>query len=178
MGKRIMIDLETFGLSEDTIIATVGIVDIDTLETLYYGPLNVIDQEQMGRKMNASTVLWWLEQDVSAQFELLERCKEGAKTNNAVEAQAIGKILNEASEVWANGPDFDCRLIVNFIQTYDPNYFFKFWNQRCFRTMKNLYKSTAEGATLEGGAHNAEIDARNQARVLRAIENMRGANHG
>lgn len=170
MTKRVMMDIETFGLSEDTIIATVAIVDIDTLETLYYSALNIEDQEQRERKMNASTVLWWLEQPRDARIELLTKAKEGRSVLNAVEAQRIGAILNNAEEVWANGPDFDCRLIAHFIRTYDPMYFFKFWKQRCFRTMKARYPRVVERVPLEHGAHNAEIDARNQAKVLQAIE--------
>ena len=74
--------------------------------------------------------------------------------------------------VWGNGSDFDNTIMGDFYRSYSIAPPWKFWKNRCHRTMKAIAQSTFEGyagVRRLGTHHNALDDAMHQARELQAI---------
>lgn len=163
--NRLMIDIETANSNPDSVILSIGIHNMTTGEGIELYP-NIEKQQQDGRTVGINTIKWWMEQTPEARAVW---AKNGARPLSV--AVDLADWLDTADEIWANGPDFDCIILADFLRTYLPDYKWPFWNNRCYRTMKNLFSDfiPAECKKNRGVAHNALDDARYQAECLRHI---------
>lgn len=75
-----------------------------------------------------------------------------------------------AAEVWANSPTFDCVILRNWFDEFDMKAPWHYRQERCVRTIYAIANSLTGidvGAGYsESGAHDANVDARNQARAV------------
>ena len=110
--KHVMIDLETLGTAADSVICSIGAVkfDLDTLavaEGGFYASVSVESNQDKGRRIDESTLLWWLKQPAAAQAMFHE------------EKVSLETALRELSDwlatddlmVWAKGPSFDIAML-------------------------------------------------------------------
>lgn len=154
---RVMVDIETLGTSNNATIISVGAVKfgIEGLGKEFLMNINFDNS----RDIDADTVKWWLQQDISAKADLF---KDGS--------YPLAQVLDEFgafvvdSEIWGNGSDFDNVILADAFKQQGLK-----WNHRanrCYRTLKSL----APGIELKriGTHHNALDDAKSQA--LHAIE--------
>ena len=181
MKNALMVDLETMAVSPNAAIVSIGACMFDP-----YGPLDqVMDEtflvrvslesnQEAGRELNASTVMWWLRQAPEAQQNLLEDI-----TNLPA---AIGRFTkwfqHETTErpdsVWANDPDFDAVILRSAYETVGHIYPLGFWMNRSVRTVGAMaypdyrIRKAAMGAVRKaaGTHHRADVDAVAQARFI------------
>lgn len=166
-----MVDIETFGRESNAVVTSIGAVvfdpekpwNKDEIKT-FYARLNVQEQIDRGRTVDASTIEWWLEQDEKAR-ELLYKDKGGD----------VARILRGLGDfcynmpLWGNGPTFDNAILRNLYKEYKIKFPTTFRNDTCFRTIKRLALVIDPEYTFkwldkkDGVAHDPLFDAVNQA---------------
>jgi hypothetical protein len=163
--RRNMVDLETFGTKPGSPIASIGAVRFDGEKILdkFYVVVDVAHSPLQA--FDGDTVKWWLGQAKGAQEALLN--KESHSLFGALHmfTEWLG---DDAGEVWGNGASFDNVLLQAAYEACGMDVPWKFWNDRCFRTVKNLYRDV-KAPKRKGTHHNALDDAIHQAEHLIAI---------
>lgn len=165
MKTQVMLDLETLGQKPGSVIVAIGAAkfgDGKILDTFYAR----VDPESCvarGLRMDASTVMWWLQQDNAARLEItwpgLHVCE--------VLRQFAVWLGDQDAEIWGNGAGFDNVLLA---EAYDRAQLPRPWkwaNDRCYRTVKSLRPNVV--MTRAGTHHNALDDAKSQALHLMAL---------
>lgn len=166
--RAIMVDLETMGTEPGSVIVAIGACGFGNLKEhagTFYQRISIESCQQVGLHLNAATLRWWLQQSDEARSELV------AASNSLPEvllkfAAFIGADEDEV-EIWGNGASFDNALLSAAYRACNLPQPWKFWNERCYRTMKALYPEIPQ--SREGVHHNALDDAITQARHLAQI---------
>lgn len=164
---HIMLDLETLGTTADSAILSIGAVKFNLNgemdDAAFYAICTIGSQPK--RHINGDTLAWWMTQNDDAQKVFtsgdkmpLERALLDLK----------GWVEHDDYLLWSNGADFDIPIINHAMRAYNIAPLVKFWNHRCFRTLKNEYSSCPK-PPFEGAQHNALMDAIHQAKWVQAI---------
>lgn len=167
-GPHVMLDLETLSTANDGLVLAIGACKFDPMGTgvddAFYVVVDPIDAQAHGLKIDASTVMWWLEQDALARDALTLADKVSLGT--ALEGFAMW-FGSDSLPVWGNGASFDNVLLRSSYKAAGIEAPWKFWDDRCYRTLKNL----APEVKIErvGTHHNALDDAISQAAHMQAI---------
>jgi exodeoxyribonuclease VIII len=159
---EIMLDLETMGNGSNSALIAIGAVafDINGVQSKFYQQVNLQSSIYAGMEMDSSTVLWWLKQSDAARAAF----KDNEKAMNIANALIEFSMFCESVKVcgmWGNGAAFDNVLLSNAYRKLKMNQPWKFWNDRCYRTVKNIYQDVEFVRT--GTHHNAVDDAESQA---------------
>ena len=175
-----MVDLETMGTGNDAAIVAIGAVAFDASndylipapEGEFYTPISLTSSMEAGLKCDASTILWWLEQEDAARQELTGRTVPLRQALSQLTCW-IGRIGPSRPErtVWGNGATADnvwLRSAFKACSMTDP---WSYSGDRCYRTMKNMYPAISM-PPFDGVKHNALVDARMQA--LHLLDILRG----
>lgn len=168
--SNVMIDLETMGKGPNAAIIAIGAVafDIDTGEIgpEFYQPVSLESAVREGGVIDADTVMWWMQQSDEARAEF---SKIKIDINDALMSldDWFAMETNGDVFVWGNGAPFDNVILRSAFERSDLPPPWKWWNDRCYRTIKALHPHIA----LEriGTHHNALDDARSQAQHLIAM---------
>ena len=161
MNANVMLDLETMGNGSNAAIIAIGAVEFfpetGLLGREFYEVISLESSAANGGVIDASTILWWMQQSAEARAEFVQ---EGQHIFTAL--QLFSAWIPEKALVWGNGADFDnviLRAAYNNSGMVAP---WKFYNSRCFRTLKNLFPKVQK--PVDGPvAHKALDDARWQA---------------
>jgi len=165
MKTQIMLDLETLGARPGSVVVAIGAVKFDgeKITDEFYVRINAASCVQLGLQMDPETVMWWLQQ---ADGPRLEITKPAANLSVAL-LQFSAWVGTDEAEMWGNGAAFDNVLLVEAYRAAGQKPPWDFWNDRCYRTMKNLCPQVI--MQREGVHHHAQYDARDQALHLMAI---------
>ncbi len=169
MAGHVMLDLETLGKGDRAAIISIGAVKFDPagvgVESGFYVNVDAESAQAYGLQIDASTVMWWLHADREvARRALLESTPVGL-------AEALDGFADwfgtDSLPTWGNGATFDNIITRNAFAAVGRDLPWKFWDDRCYRTLKNL----APALKLErvGTYHNALDDATSQALHMQAI---------
>lgn len=155
--KNIMLDLETLGNKPGAVIVAIGAVRFGggALTEEFYSRVDAQSCVDQGLKLDTSTVLWWMKQDDEARAELN---KPGERLMTAL--ASFKDLITKDDLVWGNGSDFDNTILAAAYDACGIPLPWKFWNNRCYRTLKAL---RPEIKINNGVKHNALDDARAQA---------------
>ena len=139
--KHVMLDIETMGTGMNAAIVSIGAFKFgkDTFVDDCQDQTNGFYAVPMHWKgdITQSTVEWWLSQP-----------KEAANAFMMAEKLPLVDCLTELSKfvgdccVWGNGADFD-NVIVQAACVREGLKSWPYRNNRCFRTIKNIYEYTA-----------------------------------
>lgn len=165
--KHLMLDFETVGQRSDTAVLSLGTVLFEGGKILdeKLWIFNLSRQlDGFRRSVSADTLLWWMNQGDKAKsvFE---------KTKNGMLLSDFAKNFREMFEqypdlrVWGNGATFDVSIVENILTTFAIPHPWKFWNVRCYRTLKAMH-GIEIGQVREGTHHDALADAQFQAKCL------------
>jgi hypothetical protein len=171
--NNVMLDLETLGVTPNSIILSIGAVEFDesNLGDVFHMGIDYEDQVKRDMHVDASTAMWWLGQDQAAQQALL-KITAGALSLPVVLTKFAAAFKNwDKKRLWCNGASFDIPLLVaahkksNLIQPW------RYSNEMDMRTIKGLFgkeawKLHAEKPTV---AHDGLADAIAQARSLQRV---------
>jgi hypothetical protein len=168
----VMVDLETLGRRPGCAVLSIGAVEFGPagLGRELYVVLSREDQCRTGLlHEDEETIKWWMGQTEAARQVLTDAGSEKAFSVEKALAQLntfFSPIGFKRVKVWGNGADFDNAILSCLYGAVGQTPPWDFWNNRCYRTLKNLVK----GPKLErtGTYHNALDDAKTQA--LHAIE--------
>ena len=167
--ENVMVDLETMGVNDKAAIIAIGAVPFDfegNIGPTFYKTIDLADSVAHGGVMDPSTVLWWMRQSDEAR-------KEFDRPGN-YEIESLIDFTNyldlnfsEDVKVWGNGASFDNVILANAYKRNGEDVPWKYYNDRCYRTMKNLAPHIK--MEREGTHHNALADAISQAKHLQRI---------
>lgn len=169
---HVMVDLETVGTGPNALIISIGAVKFDPLkledptDSFHVGiDLSSLPTTAYGFDIEPGTVGWWLHPERAAGRAALN---EVAKTDIGSALDGFALWLGAgAHRIWGNGASFDNVILRNAYDKLGLEAPWAFWNDRCYRTFKNLAKELK----LEriGAHHSALDDALSQAAHLQAI---------
>ena len=162
----VMLDLETMGNGPESAIVAIGAVEFDVktreLGRQFYSVIDLESAVKFGGVMDPSTVLWWLKQSEDAR-------KLFADKGHHVDASLMifSNWLSRCGEtddlkIWGNGAAFDNVILSSAYKRAGIQQPWQFRNDRCYRTIKGLYKEIKMGPRC-GVHHNALDDAVSQA---------------
>lgn len=174
MQDQVMIDIETLGTRANSVVLTMGAVVFDLnaapgqFGEEFYAVLTTSEQEVLGRVKDQSTLDWWKKQDATARYAALER------KDRELCGQALDRLFNILALgdycVWGNGSDFDNAIVSDLFRTFEFETPWAFWNNRCFRTYKAMFKHLTGPVQFNGMKHHALDDAKHQAYHLQLIQ--------
>lgn len=161
---NIMVDLETLGSTPGCSILSIGAVKFDAegLGSEYYRIIRHNSCPQLFEEDD--TVAWWNRQAPEARKIL-----DDVKGDKAIPLQdaliGFNKFVKLSgirwTTVWGNGSDFDNAILACAYRAAKVQPEWKFWNNRCYRTLKNLHGDVP--FNRQGTYHNALDDAKSQA---------------
>ena len=165
-----MVDLETFGNNKKAVILSIGACKFFPNGTgmlekfeVFVDPQSCID---IGMQMDASTVMWWMDdQRNEARAVLMGNMENAVPIKHAL--HMFISWLGADRPIWGNGATFDNVILRSAYELAGIPCPWKFWNDRCYRTMKANTPSVK--MQREGVHHSAMWDAVSQAKHLQAI---------
>lgn len=170
--NNIMVDLETLGRRAGCKVLSIGAVQFGPmgLSSEFYISLNV--EEQADLHTDPDTEAWWAKQSEEARRVFTE-----PKTSFVLGIEQFSQYLYGVSggklrnvRMWGNGSDFDCAILhAAYCAAGHDRTPWEFWNNRCYRTLKNMHKSIK--LERQGVYHNALDDAKSQAEHAVTIMN-------
>lgn len=186
--KHFVLDLETLGTSRNSVVCAIGVQTINPTASDGMGPsfYQILpdweEQERMGRKIDSNTVKWWLKQALTnpeAAQELLPQPTPGAvlRPDTCSILAELGRFIRDCApdpeqrEVWGNSSSFDNEILRSLYEDYNIVPAWTFRQDRCYRTMRELYKAKYPAAIEafnenKGTLHHALEDAKYEARIL------------
>lgn len=182
------IDIETMGVTESAPILTIGAVLFDptVMDTFAFLreracliKIDVADAIGVCGPAEGGTLAWWLRQESAAIKALVEgelvTVKEGLKalwkyTHSRTQQQPTWlRELPIPTNVWANSPSFDCKIISSACAKVGVKNPFFFSTERCLRTIKALAYPNGDAPDFnEGTKHDAADDAVAQSLLVQA----------
>jgi hypothetical protein len=152
---NVMIDLETYSTRSNAAIASIGAVKFEDGEILdtFYCTIDPLTCKAAGLHFDRETLEWWSKQNKEAQQAL--------RKDNIPLEDALNKFTqwygNKSLPTWGNGAGFDNVLLENAYLAIGQKRPWKPWEDRCFRTMKNIVNVPID--ERQGVYHNALDDA-------------------
>jgi hypothetical protein len=155
----IMLDLETLGTRPGSVILSIGAVAFDPKT----GELGAEFHERVSVESSGSTVGWWLKQSDAARAGIAPSFEGGLSIKDALLQfdLYLYRVGLDDTKMWGNGASFDNALLSDAYAICGVKQVWKFYNDRCYRTLKNLYPEIKMERT--GTHHDALDDARSQA---------------
>lgn len=166
-AEHLMIDFETLGTRPNSVVLSLGAVKFTSMgiHDKKYWVFNVEGQLRARRAVEASTIKWWTEQGEAAS-SVFDKCDlEGISCTEWAKDFRDWTRNNADIRVWGNGATFDPVIAENILDSLRVPVPWKFWNIRCYRTMKACF-GIEKGKKREGTHHNALDDSCFQAQNL------------
>lgn len=175
MEKQVMIDLETLGTTPECVTISLGACFFDlvrgTIGPTFYLALDVQDQIDKGRKIDADTIKWWMGQSGAAKKVFAEGAKSPAEVLTLFSAWLNANSGTKERFVWGNGATFDISIMESLYRTYNIKVPWLFYNVMDVRTFRK-YLCKNEKIAKGGVNHNALDDAHSQAQFI--IDHFKG----
>lgn len=163
----ITIDIETTGTSPGCCVLSIGACSTD-MEFTFYQTIWHSGQKQIyGLKDDPATLAWWSKQSKEARDEAFSGTA-GLQVVLGNFSDWLRSLPAKEVFIWGNGADFDQPILSFAYEAVGMNSPFKF-NNRCYRTLKNLYKNIKAPIDFEGIKHHALWDAKHEARHLSSL---------
>ena len=171
MPKHVMADIETLGLGNNCMLWTIGGVrfDADNILEKFEVAIDIVDAERYGLKIDAKTVLYWLDPKRDAARKMIMDMPTvdlfAALDGFSMWVNEVP--LDERGSLWGKGATFDNVRIKSAFEAVGLEYPFTYRQDECYRTMANRFPDV-EYAQI-GTAHYHLDDAASQATHLQAI---------
>lgn len=172
----IMIDLETMGTGKDACILAIAAVYFDPktgdIGDEFYTNINLQSNINAGREIDASTLLWWMQQEKAAQEQVFSLNHTEPKLSEAIKSFA-DFFKTDSHKVWGNGAIFDISILETAFKKCKTPLPWKFWNVRDVRTAVEMGQlldfNPKKDMPFIGTRHNALDDSKHQAKYVSAI---------
>lgn len=194
MKKHFMIDIETFSLKNHACVISLGAVWFDPnvqgkIKEKFYVTIDPISSQKAGFRIDAETVMWWMQPAQRTAWDLwthvahfdpylalygfsewLDACDTAERPDYPTDEPAR-QVYEPRDDrvIWGNGAGFDNVLLRQQYEVIDMTLPWRFYNDRCFRTMKRLPRAKEVAPPFVGFQHKADDDAEHQARWLQNI---------
>lgn len=167
-----MVDLETWGTESMSAISSVGAVEFNlaTGETgkEFYVNVDLQSCLDLGLKVNASTIMWWMRQEEDARKAMMNN---PIYITNALHefSKFIESCGGKNCELWGNSNRFDLGILND---AYSKNFSpipWDFRKERDVRTLVSFRPEIKDQTLVIGIAHNAVHDCYHQIKYCHAI---------
>lgn len=169
-----MLDLETMGNGPNAAIVAIGAVEFEPeiflLGREFYRVVDLASSVELGGEIDASAVQWWLGRSDEARAAIRQSPQIHIKPALVQFAEWLSHCSADI-QLWGNGAAFDNVILAQAYKRAGLEVPWKFWNDRCYRTLAALHPDTPPGHG-EGTAHHALDDARTQAKHLLRLFNL------
>lgn len=168
-----MIDLETLNTLSHGVILSIGAVRFNEDEiddNAFYRVITLESNLAEHRSISADTLRWWMTQNENAKALFATPLREQVTLEQGLIdlREFLGTPLEaENTKVWGNGADFDIAMLAHAYGEQGTPW--KFWNVRCFRTLKSTEAARQVPKPANALAHNALADALAQAQHLQLL---------
>jgi hypothetical protein len=179
---HIMVDLETLDNVPGGVILSIGAVGFNAqtgqLGPEFYAVLDKSSCDFLGLTTSTETLNWWASQSDEARA-VLRDATGGSGLHADLVAQEFSNWIGTHFErdkvhMWSNGADFDLPFLQVLYARCGLRLPWKFYNNRCYRTLKNLFGGLVPKPEFDGTKHNALDDAIFQAKhaipLLRVLQ--------
>jgi hypothetical protein len=172
---HLMLDFETLSNTPTSAVLSLGVV-LFTKEKMIASEHWIFNPtDQLNAKLDVSfeTIAWWMSQADEAK-KLFATCLATGVSMNSFLDDFERYIKDYATGyeiiVWSHGANFDIPIFENLLKRGKRKIPWKFYNTRCYRTMKAIHK-IEEGKERSGIKHNALDDATFQAGCVMGMFN-------
>lgn len=161
----IMIDIETMATGSMASIVSIGAVEfnMNTGDTgkEFYVNISLQSCIEKGLKVDGNTVMWWMAQSDEARNALTVNPKslEDALVDFS---EFLEECDVENCEIYGNGPKFDLGILTDAYEACGASIPWKFWMERCVRTVLMFLPHERGMTKFNGTAHNALDDCHHQ----------------
>ena len=165
--KDVMLNIETMGIGADAAVIAIGAAFFGNgkIGRTFHRRIPIEDAEKYG-KIDGSTVRWWMQQSDKARKRVMDSDKGDTIGVLLDFAKFLGKDKDDV-KIWGNGASFDNVILAGLYKRAGLEQPWKFWNDRCYRTIKALSPNTK--IKHKGVEHDALDDAIAQAKHLMRI---------
>ena len=168
---NIVVDIETTDNSPTSAILSIGAASLNSdgaVVSTFYTPVSLDNCLRLGMTVGADTLAWWMEQDDKARAVWSEAKKKNGAPSLREALCLFNSWLDQQCEfsyrvMWGNGSDFDNVILANACKLVGMDLPWPFWNNRCFRTLKNEWGRYVPQPEFIGVKHNAKDDAVHEA---------------
>jgi hypothetical protein len=161
-----MVDLETLGTMPGSVIVSLGALEFMPAGSSFYALIDATSCQQLGLRIEAGTVMWWLGQNEAARQALIETPGEPITGVLGAFADWMAAVRGGGDlRLWAKGPSFDASLLRSAYRAARMEAPWHYAEERCVRTVLEL--AGVERAA-DGVQHHALDDARRQAVAVEA----------
>lgn len=185
--KHIMLNLETMANTYNAAIVSIGAVLFDEVTILdrFYYTVDLQSCLDVGLTVDASTIVWWLQQNEEAKKELYniyhKACIKGACENFNTWWTGIKNDYLPFKEdifIWGYGSTFDNVILRNAYNKAGIEPVWEYRDDLCYRTICRLFpfiKYIEEPIIKHHALHDAEAQAKHLIKVfneLRTVYNI------
>ena len=166
-NKHIMIDLETMSTASNAAIISIGAVlfsEVEGIKAKFNRVISLKSSTEYGLVIEAATIKWWMQQSDEAReifkangYELPRALVDFTKWLDQIDCYPSATVL------WGNGSDFDNVILTSAYKACNLPQPWMFYNNRCYRTVKQIGIKQGILIPSNGIKHNALDDACNQA---------------
>lgn len=169
MSNHIMVDLETLDTAPTSIILSIGAVVVNFKENSitdpFYRVIEVDSCKLIGLTESKSTRAWWDKQSPEARKVFTDPSVPIIQ-GLADFAKYVRMFGSNTVKMWGCGSDFDNVILINAYKTLGSPAPWRFYNNRCYRTVRESFSHLIQIPNREGVYHNALDDAKYQASIL------------
>lgn len=166
-----MVDLETFGTTNNAIITAIGACFFDpttaTIGQEFYVNVDANDGLRRGFQLDINTLYWWCKQSAQAGEALSNPTPVPVDTALYQFAAFIQENRQKHLAVWSHAT-FDAVVLTNAYNRVNIKLPFHYRDAKDIRTLHYLIGDVDVGE-FEGARHNALADARHQAKYVSAM---------
>jgi hypothetical protein len=171
----VMLDLETMGKKSNSAIVSIGAVEfnIETGETgrEFYKVVDLQSCLDLGLKVEASTIYWWLQQSEAARKRICVKGEHLQKVLGDFNRWMLDSIIDV--RIWGNGARFDIGILED---AYVASYLETPWNFRKEMDVRTLVEFAPEikaNMPFTGVEHDPIDDCKHQIKYCREIWNKK-----
>lgn len=160
--NQIMIDIETMGNGSNSALVSLAAVKFD-MKTgkkgdVFYRKISLKSCLDIGLKVNADTIMWWLKQSEEARKELYQ----GETFNISEVLTDFTGFCSYDYEIWGNSPRFDLGILQDAYRALNMKIPWYFRKERDVRTLVSFIPEIKENWDYKGVGHNPIDDCYNQ----------------
>jgi hypothetical protein len=167
--KDLMVDIETFGTKPGSVILSIAAVsfDIETgkTEAIFHQNIDLNSSVEKGLKIEANTVLWWLEQSKEAQRTITEVSHRN-KLPNVLKlfGMWISDYFPKDVRIWGNSARFDLGILEAAYDACNLRLPWNHYSECDVRTLVMFAPQIKKETQFIGVKHNPIDDCKHQIR--------------
>lgn len=168
-----MLDLESLGTNPKNAIIAIGVSPMDikgrAIGEGFYTQIDAESCQALGMTIDASTVMWWMQQSEQARAEFKNNHThapiiDALRQSAAFIAEKSGNMPKKNIRVWGNGSMMDNAMLLAAFKMAGIDAPWTYRGDMCYRTLRALAPNVERVAPEI--AHHALSDAEAQAKTL------------